>query len=391
MVYIFIFIFLLIQSILLDFYKLKVSKKWIWIFNLILFVSLVGFRYKLGGDTFNYMNDFENFPTLDKIGFSDLFGLKYSPLWVLLFSLVKTIFTDFLFFQILHAVFVNGIIFWFISRYCKYKFLAIFFYFFYFYFYFNTEILRESLSICFFLLSVPSFLKGNWVKYYLCVLIAILFHYSALILILFPLLKNVNLNVVKMFLLGIALYFVPKLFLEFLPPFIKMYYEEYVVYQANLGGYLYASICFILFPLLVIKLDKHVINSRRELFVFASVFFSIAVYSFISPSIALRFFNYLFLIVIVFFVNFSGALITTTRIKRFSLLFFIPCVLLYKSKEYFADTSEILVHSRFYIRWYPYTTVFTKDWASQKRAVEMREKWVDAHFVNLVEDLKELL
>jgi hypothetical protein len=30
-----------------------------------------------------------------------------------------------------------------------------------------------------------------------------------------------------------------------------------------------------IFPLLVIKLDKHVINSRRELFVFASVFLSI--------------------------------------------------------------------------------------------------------------------
>lgn len=391
MLYTLIFFFFLVQAILLDFYHLKVNKEWFWVLDFFVLVSLAGFRYKLGGDTFNYMRDFEDFSTLDQMRFEDFFGLKYAPLWVLFFSLIKTVFNDFVFFQLIHAIVINGVVFWFVNKYCKYRFLAMLFYFFYFYFYFNTEILRESLAIAFFLIAVPAYINEKWVRYYLLIFVSFLFHYSALILLLFPLIRNVKFNFRMMLIVGMVLYFAPKFILVFFPPFIKAYYEEYVVYQANIGGYVYATICFIIFPLLLLRLEKDSFFTKHQLQIFSSVFFSIAVYSFVSPSIALRFFNYLMPIAIIYFVDLSGDLILFTRLKKFLLLLVIPIVFLYKSKEYFADTSEILNGSRFYIRWYPYTSVFTKDFPYQKSEIDRREKWVDAHYTILIDDLRDLL
>ncbi len=381
----------MIQSILLDFYKLKVSKKWIWIFNLILFVSLVGFRYKLGGDTFNYMRDFEDSPYINNLSSDDLFGKKYSPLWIFFFSLIKSIWNDFVFFQLIHALFVNCIVFWFIGKYAKYVFTCILFYFFFFYLYFNTEILRESISICIFLLSVPSFIKKNWIKYFLIILLSILFHYSALVLLIFPLFRNMKIGVLNLLLIITSLYIIPEIVLQFLPPVIKLYYDEYVMYGLNIYGYLTNAFYFLLFPLLVLKLQRLVSNGDKDFDVFITIFFVITIYSFLAPSISMRFYNYLIPISTIYFIDLVGRLVDRKMASSMFLIVLLPSVFFYQTGKYFADRSDVIPNTRFYIIWHPYTSVFTKDLASQKNAINLREKWVDAHFVNLVEDLKELL
>ena len=351
---------------------------------------MMALRYKLGGDTFNYMSDFKSFPYFGQLTFDSFAGLKYAPLWIVLFSLTKSLFGSFVYFQFVHAIFVNGIIFWFIQKYSRYKFASLALYFIYFYLYFNTEILRESISICLFLLAVPSFLEHKWKKYYALVIVAFLFHYSAIILFLFPLLKNLKTRVVYYLLALLLLYFVSLLVLSFLPPIFAELYKTYVVFEPNLGGYLYTTICFILFPALLLFIQKKYL---AEDFVFNSlvfIFFLISVYTYLSPSIALRFFNYLIPITTIVFINFIGDLLVKRMAITSAVLFFIPCLLFFKSQEYLQDTSSIVPGTRFYFRWYPYTHVFGLESKAQFDVIEQRERWVDTYFNNLVDDVKEL-
>ena len=93
---------------------------------------------------------------------------------------------DFVYFQLLHIIILNSCLFYFISKSTEYRFSALFFCFIYYYLYFSTEILRESLAIFVFVLNYKNYEEGNWFKYYCGVCIAILFHISAVILIVFP-------------------------------------------------------------------------------------------------------------------------------------------------------------------------------------------------------------
>jgi hypothetical protein len=390
MIYLFIFLFLFSLSVLFDFKNIAVSPKPFWITAYLIFVSLMAFRYKLGGDTFNYMSDFKNFPYFSQLTLDSFVGLKYAPLWILLFSLIKSVFTHFLYFQLIHAVFVNGVIFWFIDRYSRFRFTSLLLYFLYYYLYFNTEIIRESISICLFLLVVPSFLAGNWKKYYILTLIAFLFHYSAIILLIFPLLKNVKTRWIYYVGAILLLYFVSFLVLSMLPPIFAELYKTYVVFEPNLGGYLYTTCCFIFFPALLLYIQKKYISEEYIFNSFVFVFFLISVYTYLSPSIALRFFNYLVPIASLVFINFIGDLLEKRIAISSVVLFFVPCLLFFKSQEYFQDTSSILPGTRFYFRWHPYTHVFGLENKTQFDVVEQREKWVDYYFNNLVDDVKEL-
>lgn len=390
MIYILILLFLVSLSVVFDFKHLELSPKPFWIGAFLILVLLMTFRYKLGGDTFNYMRDFSSFPYFSQLTLDSFAGLKYAPLWIVFFSMVKSIFNHFVLFQFIHAVFINGVIFWFIHRYSRYRFASLVLYFLYYYFYFNTEILRESISICLFLLAVPSFLESNWKKYYLLAIFGFLFHYSAIILFIFPLLKNLKTRWVYYVGAIVLLYLISLLVLSFLPPIFEELYKTYVVFEPNLGGYLYTTVCFILFPAFLLYIQRKYISEDYIFNSFVFVFFLISVYTYLSPSIALRFFNYLIPIASIVFIHFVGDLIEKRAAVSVFVLFFIPGVLLFKSQEYLQDTSSVMPGTRFYFRWYPYTHVFDLESKKQFDVVEKREKWVDTYFNNLLDDVKEL-
>lgn len=91
-------------------------------------------------------------------------------------------------FQLLHSTIVCGIIFWFFYTNTKKPFVAILIFYLMLYLNLLTEVLRESLAVCMFLVAWPMFRDSKWLKYYICSVIALSFHISAAFMLLLPLL-----------------------------------------------------------------------------------------------------------------------------------------------------------------------------------------------------------
>lgn len=168
-----------------------------YILLFILFTLMTGLRYKVGGDALMYEEYYDHMPSLQwfQFGLKETF-LGYQPLYILFVAICKEFSPDYYFYQLVHSVLVNSVLFWFIythSRKGKYSVLLVL-YVFLFYFYFTFDIQREILAICCFLLGFNFFIKGKWWAYYLFAILAFLFHISATILLLLPLFKLVKFN-----------------------------------------------------------------------------------------------------------------------------------------------------------------------------------------------------
>lgn len=159
------------------------------VFLFIYLVIVLGLRYKVGGDTINYMGYYEGYPSLNEWELTFYDSYSFQPLFSFIFSLSKTISKNFAFFQFLHAILFTSILYYFIKISTKYFFTALSLSLLIFYLYFTTEILRESLAILVFTLNYKNLRENNIFKYYIGAALAICFHISAVILLVLPLLR----------------------------------------------------------------------------------------------------------------------------------------------------------------------------------------------------------
>lgn len=172
---------------------------------LVLFL-VAALNYNLGSDTrglslggFGYVYHYQRIPDLLHITSNDFSEETWQPGFVYLFSFFKTISPNYLVYQIFHAFVINLIIIFFLKKNTVYLGVSLFFYCMLNYFDFNFEIQRESFTIVIGLLLYLYLEKSNgWYKYILAIVFAVLsvllIHKSAFILILFPLLINVEIN-----------------------------------------------------------------------------------------------------------------------------------------------------------------------------------------------------
>ena len=161
--------------------------------EMIVLILFAGLRNGVGGDTFSYMSywNLDFYENISSLNYSILLLLdRFGPGWIILSSIVKSLTDEFFVFQIIHAIIINVGIFYFVNRCTSYKFTVIFLYFLTTYFFYNMEIMRQSLANIFILLSLFSFVEKQWKKYYVLIIIATLFHASAIIFILMPLFYN---------------------------------------------------------------------------------------------------------------------------------------------------------------------------------------------------------
>nr|WP_292012180.1 EpsG family protein [Chryseobacterium sp.] len=151
MIYLLVFIYLLLLSISFDFFRVKGPKTFFYYLSMIILILIAGLRWKVGGDSMIYQLRFETliYP-IDQFSKINFLEIGWEPGYVLLNSIAKSIVPEFWFFQTIHAIFVNVIIFQFFKRYTPYYFTAVLFYSFFYYFYFNMEILREIIPVCIF-------------------------------------------------------------------------------------------------------------------------------------------------------------------------------------------------------------------------------------------------
>lgn len=177
MIYLIVFIYLLYLSVRYDILENK-RYKWTHYWTAVTILILVaGLRWRVGSDTALYASDFYLSHDLFHLEWSDFESPMRMPLWVLLQSVCKTIWSDFLLFQFVVAAFGIGMIGHFIKKVCpSLCFFILLCFFIGRYFATSMEHMRGSLSIGFFLLGILAVNDGKPKKFLLYFLVACLFH-----------------------------------------------------------------------------------------------------------------------------------------------------------------------------------------------------------------------
>ncbi|WP_420846892.1 EpsG family protein [Mucilaginibacter straminoryzae] len=155
-------------------------------------VLLIGLRYMVGGDSYFYKLYFDSIPTSNAINIS--WDAEYQPFFSLFAYITKIIYPSFTSFQIFHSIIINTVLFCFIIKNSRYRYFTLFLCLLMFYINFTVEILRESLAIMVFIINYKSFETNKWFRYYIGVFFAIMFHLSAVFLIILPFFKILKLN-----------------------------------------------------------------------------------------------------------------------------------------------------------------------------------------------------
>lgn len=185
MVYIFVLIILLVGLNYDKSSNTRGAKTW-WRFEWLVLVLLAALRYRVGGDTLSYQDTYDYLPNLNELLLSSFAYLPNQPLWYVFCGLCKLASEEFWFFQIVHAIILNAVIFWYIKRYSHRPFLSILFYAIMLYTYYNMEILKQSLTLCCFLLSYPYLEQRKFLRYYMLATLGFLFHTVGALLFLLP-------------------------------------------------------------------------------------------------------------------------------------------------------------------------------------------------------------
>jgi len=174
---------------------------------LVIFILIAGLRYRLGVDTTRYLTRFYyETPELHELTWDDLeFGTD--PLYTLLNSIVLTLGGKFYMVQLLHAGFVNTLIFSYIKKHTDAIFLSIFIYFIWQYALINMEEMRASMSLVVCLFANDYLLDKKWMKGLLLYVIGCLFHTSTIIVMIMPLFFFMRLNKICVMVLIGAFFF----------------------------------------------------------------------------------------------------------------------------------------------------------------------------------------
>lgn len=194
MIYLLVLIFLFFLSFRYDICGKEKGRDWCYLVVLLIFILIAGLRYRIGTDTTGYLSNFyHRYPSLGDFSFEE-YPVGRDPFYVLMNSLVISLGGRFYIVQLIHATFVNGLIFKYIRRHSPFIFTCVLFYSIMQYFYFNTQIMRGSMSIVICLYANDYFLNRKWLKGYLLLVISLMFHAQTIVLFFMPLLFFLRLN-----------------------------------------------------------------------------------------------------------------------------------------------------------------------------------------------------
>lgn len=388
MPYLIVFLLALLFTCQYDIKRHTQGKETAYFILFLAVVLLAGCRYVVGGDTVRLMRYWENFPTLSD-DYISVINTIFEPLWSFLNITCKSISDDFVFFQFVHAILLNGILFYGVFKKQEYfkshRFTVVFFYMVYYLLYFNMEVMQEALAIALFLLSLPYYQKKKWIKYYSLAAISFLVHASAVVVFFIPYFRNrtFKLRYVIVVALVIGAFSVTAGYVlsNWLGPQIYAKFELYKEAGMNINGRILRIIEFIIIPLIVIHINDVKLKKRFSLYAnFYMAYFYVAAVSIGNTAIGGRFLNYVALIMIGYYVY---VLYNIARSRYFDglrnlmLVLFIAIPLVRNYQTYFKDTSNVLKNTKNYFHWYPYTSVFQKGDEDTERLVLERIYYAD--------------
>lgn len=382
MIYLFVFILLLIPVVRFDLMQIEKGRQ-LWLFLCwSVLVLVAGLRYRVGGDTLIYMVWFDTYPTWDDLSYFNFEEAKFNPLWYIFNALTKSIVDDFAFFQIVHAVIVNSVFFYFFKKYTPYYFTAIFVYGCAYYLYFNFEILREVMGICILMLAYPLLEKKNYLLYYILCVAAICFHYSAGVMLFFPLFYLffkkesfvwTTLGCLCILVLMSFVNIVPLLLSFFVDGQLAVLSEKYFESEVSIGGMVYQFLLCLPTLILLYIHEKNQLDANhgfgRLLMVSAYIyFFSMFINGFWRLS------NYFVPFFIIYFINTFYALYEYRYQRQVTSVLMGMTIMIFSFTSfyyYYKDQSDFLPGARFYHIFHPYHSILSPE------IDEFRERFID--------------
>ena len=335
----------------------------LWVVLYFVLVLIFGLRYKVGGDTYNYMNFFEWSPTLSDWTVLNLTG--FEPGFSLLTAVIRT-FTDSVFvFQTVISALMTGLLMRFVFRNTRFPYLAMLLIFIAIYPYFSTEIMRESLAVTGLLTIYPLLEKKKYLPYFLLSALLCTFHLSAVIWFFLPLLKSLRFNkrllLYMLIVLVLSWLMVPVLDrLSSIPIFERLggyVHQQYV-------GYAWVGLRFIylaLIPILLLYIGKirYKIPVRFESIICLQILFGFGLWG--IPIVFQRLINYTVVFYLVATAEMLGTLLRdryffkNTTDHAFSARRVLSRALLVLT---LLAHSSYYIHLRFYQMYLPYHSIF---------------------------------
>ena len=381
MIYLIVLVFLFILIIRYDIRGHQLGYRFFWGITLISFILISGLRYKIGSDTLVYLNEYSSFPSFLELFSFDFSSTRYNFLWIFFCSICKTISPSYFFMQFVHALIINCIIFRYLYKNVNYRYTSLFLYFIFGFIYFNTEILRESMAVCAFLLSINSYYKKKWATYYLLAFIAFLFHSSAIFIFIFPFFSNVKLNrsfiqsfIVCAILIGVFGKFLYDLLFYISASEIKDGIRPYLmnnIFTYNKKGVILSVFTYALLPFICIFFAKKYFRKPAKEAPFLWLYIILGVFVAFNNTIFTRLQNYLFFPFIVslselfFELKERNEHVFARKTRVFVLL-----ILLVIGRYYNYLKPDVSPKTLIYQRYYPYSSILTKETTEERNLLE---------------------
>lgn len=349
---------------------------------LLAFILISGLRYKIGSDTLRYMDEYKYYPNLFELSDYRFSETRYDFLWVFFCSTCKTFSDSYFFMQFILAIMINSIYFYFIYKSTNYRFTGLLLYFVFGFLYFNTEILRESLAVAIFLLSIHFFYEKKWIKYYLLAFIAILFHSSAFIVLVFPFFSKVKFNksfIISLVIIAMFAGVIWTLFNEYIQTFffvqsVRTKAEAYLnneLYIYNLKGIIYGLFTYVFIPLLFIIFYKKHFNNEIKEAPFVWLYIALGIFIIYNNTIFTRFQNYLFFPFIMFLTRFFIEFQHNKKKVLFQPVLNLSLfVLLVFGKYYNYFKPDITETTYIYQRYFPYHSIITQKTTKERELLD---------------------
>jgi hypothetical protein len=356
---------------------------------MIWFIAISGFQYCMGSDIVIYMKEYD-YTTWQDVSLDAIFGFNNRQLgWIFLVNICKIISNDFVFLKIIQASFVNIVFFIFFKKQSESIFTCILFYAIFLYLDFNFNVLRQSIAVAIFLLGYKYYIDKSWLKYYMFVFFAIMFHNSAVILILLPLFRLININdkslnilsvFIVLFYLGTMFFPLTSIFLNnitiFMDSDITKMGEVYLTsdkYGQNTGGIITFLIMLILYLWIIFfNYRNNLYKSTADFIIFFIFIFILAINSTI-PIFAR--FNFFYMPILI--SSLSNFIMNFPKIKlaenlRMTFIILIITFLIYPPiKGLFSINTDY--NDKQIVQFYPYYSIF------DKKTSPDRDRYFDAY------------
>ena len=361
-----------------------------FLFLLFVFICVAAFRYRIGVDSVAYERKYPEIIPLDDLSAEDLFKSEYEPLYYLLASFARSITDEFWLLQLFQSLIVNIVMFRFIWRNINNKFVGVFLYYAFLYIPFTCEVMREACAVSMLLLGWEYLKKDKWLIFSIFLILAVGFHISAVALIIIPILKLTGLwkymkvNSMTPFLL-IGCYIIAdiisKVFFDYIlllniSDNLNAKAEDYGTEEGSLNifGMLSKLFQYVIFAYIAIKHFKYSGKDvPKNLEPLVLLCLMVQFFSF-SITILYRYNNYLmpFTLICISDMFFDKSLYLSKKIKVLATGFVFWFLLISPSVFFhYYGLSETVKGSkyRFYMMYYPYHSVFTKDTDSNREQV----------------------